>query len=117
MAQELLVVVLPQDVEHEAVAHLHQGLDGPVLGHGHRESWGIEAGLAHPAGHHGGGALILPGCHHVEPAAEAAQGLVEVAIQRLHRRDGLLPREQLAQVGAGLLAALIVVAVGHLANA
>ena len=52
MAQQLLVVVLPQDVEHEAIVHLQQRLDGPVFGYRHREAGGLETCLAHPAGHH-----------------------------------------------------------------
>lgn len=46
MAQQLLVVVVPQHVEHEAIAHLHQGLDGPVLGHRHRDAGGSKLAWA-----------------------------------------------------------------------
>ena len=100
MAQQGLVVVLAQDVEHEAVAHLHQGLDRPVLGHGHGDPGGIEAGLAHPAGHHGaaagGVALALARGHHVEPAREAAEGPIQVAIEAFHGRDRFGLGEELA---------------------
>ena len=120
MAQQRLVVVLTQDVEHEAVAHLHQGLDGPVLGHGHGDPRRIEAGLADPAGHHGAAAGCLPVVlargHHVEPAREAAEGPIQVAIEAFHGRDRFGLGEQLAQVGAGLFAALVVAALGDLAD-
>ena len=53
VAQLLLVVVLPQDVEHEVIADLHQGLNRPIRGDGDRNPWWIETGLSHPAGHHG----------------------------------------------------------------
>ena len=120
VAQQLLVVVLTQNVEHEAIAHLHQGLDRPVLGHRHREPRRLEAGLAHPARHHGAAAqgfpFPLPRRNHIQSAGKPAQGLVEVAIEALHCRDRLLAGEQLAQVGAGLLAALVILGRGHLAD-
>ena len=113
---QVLVVVLPQDVEHEAIAHLQQGFDGPVLGDGHGDAGGIKAGLADPAGDHRGGALLLAGGHHVEASRETTEGFVEIAIEGLHRRDGLGPGQQLTEVGAGFFAALVVVAIGHLAH-
>ena len=72
MAHQVLVVVFPQDVQHEAIIHLHQGLNGPVFGDGHGDTRGIEAGLADPAGHHGAtaGAVVvgLARRHHIQPA-------------------------------------------------
>lgn len=45
MLHELAVVVLLQAVEHERVAHLHQRLDGTVLGHRDRDAERLEARL------------------------------------------------------------------------
>ena len=58
---------------------MQQRLHGAVLGHRHRESRRAEAGLAHPAGHHGAAELAiaaaLAGGQHAEGAHHAAQGL------------------------------------------
>ena len=61
--------------------------------------------------------LTLAGGHHIQATTEATQCFVEVPIQALHRRDRFLAREQLAQVGAGFLAALVIGARWQLANA
>ena len=121
MAQQGLVVFFGQHVQHEAITHLHQGFDGAVFGHSNREPRGFKAGLAHPAGHHGTSAqfaaFALLGGHHIEPATEAAQGFIEIAIERLHRLDGFGPLHQLAEVGAGFFAELIGRGIGNAADA
>ena len=68
-----------QHVEGEAVAHVQQTLHRPLPRHRHRETRRVEAGLAHPAGHHrsaqGRFSFPLAGRDHAEGAHQPAQGL------------------------------------------
>ena len=99
MTQQRLMVFFGQHVQNKAITYLHQGFDGTVFGYGHRESGRFKAGLAHSAGHHGAAAQLaafaLLGGHHIEPAAEAAQGFIKITIKRLHRLDGFGALHQL----------------------
>ena len=38
--------------ELQAQAHLHQGLDGAILGHGHSDAQRLEGCLCNPGGNH-----------------------------------------------------------------
>ena len=76
MAEQLLMVLLAEDIQHKLVANLHQSLDCPVFGNGHGDArWG-ETGLTDPARHHRATAqavaIALAGGDHIKPATETA---------------------------------------------
>jgi len=77
MAQQVLVIDPPaNNLEHEAVAHLHQGFNGA----GHLATAIEKARPAsklawpHSAAHHGAARLPPGGPHDVEAAAESPEG-------------------------------------------
>ena len=119
MAQQGLVIVFAQDIENKAITHLHQGLNRPIFGHGHCDPRRLEAGLTHPAGNHGATALTFgfPGRDDVEASRQPPHRFVQIAIDGFHRSNRFLTAQQLTQVSAGLLAALVVGGIGHLADA
>ena len=76
MTEQRLMVVIAQDVENEAVSYLHEGFNRSVFGDGDGESGRAEAGLTHPAGHHGAASLglarSLARCHHIKATTHPA---------------------------------------------
>mmetsp|Transcript_5854 Transcript_5854/g.14866 ORF Transcript_5854/g.14866 Transcript_5854/m.14866 type:complete len:584 (-) Transcript_5854:293-2044(-) len=99
---------LRQAVEHEGVAHLHQALDGAVLGDGHGEAERLEGGLRDPRRHHGGARVALRRRHHIQPAGHAPQRLGHVRRHgALHALQRLLLGQHLPQVRAALLELLV----------
>ena len=99
-----------QHVQGEAIALVQQRFHGTVLGHGHGDAGGTEAGLAHPAGHHGAAQLRFAGGEHAEGADHTAQGQhrwIAAAFAQAPRTAPLRPflaLQQLAgETGAGFL--------------
>ena len=104
-----------QHVESKAIADVQQGLHRPVFRYGHSEARRREAGLAHPAGHHGAAeavaALPFAGGEHAKGAHHPAQGLhCRVAAALAESATGasalhlaLFALQLAAQGGAGFL--------------
>ena len=120
MLHERFVIVLPEHVDHKGITHLHQCFDRAVLGDGHAQAWRLEAGLTHPARHHRSAApgvtFTLTGGDDVKATCDPTQGFVEVGIHVAQGFDGFLPGENLAEIGAGLFAALVVAALRQLTD-
>ena len=59
----------------------------------------------------------FPGRDDVKTSRQPPHRLIKVAIDGFHRSNRFLTAQQLTQVSAGLLAALVVGSIGHLADA
>mmetsp|Transcript_23898 Transcript_23898/g.60853 ORF Transcript_23898/g.60853 Transcript_23898/m.60853 type:complete len:510 (-) Transcript_23898:551-2080(-) len=103
-----IVVVLAQRVEHKGVAHLHERLDGAVLGHRDGEPQRLERRLRHPGRDHGGARVVVRRGHHVQAGRDARERLGHVrAHGRLLALNHLLLRQRLSQVSTRLLVRLV----------